>query len=140
MPDVFSPEKRRAVMQAIRGKDTKPELIVRRLVFALGFRYRLNDPSLPGKPDLVFKGRKKVIFVHGCYWHRHTCRRGRSTPTTQRSFWQAKFQANRIRDRKIARELRSLGWSFLIVWECETKPTRASTLSSRLNRFLSSAQ
>lgn len=137
MVDNFSPAKRRAIMQAVRGKDTKPELIVRRLVFSLGFRYRLHDSALPGKPDLVFKAKRKVIFVHGCYWHRHTCNRGRSFPAESREFWSAKFSKNKKRDAEVRRALLAIGWSVLVVWECQAKPTKSATLGRRINSFLS---
>jgi len=135
--DKFSPEKRRAIMQAIRGKDTKPELVVRRLVFSLGFRYRLHDPSLPGKPDLVFKSRRKAIFVHGCYWHRHSCPRGKSFPSGSRAFWGTKFEQNKKRDAKTRRALASLGWFSLVVWECQARPSKLASLRKRLASFLS---
>lgn len=124
-------------MQAVRGKDTKPELIVRRLVFSLGFRYRLHDPALPGKPDLVFKARRKAIFVHGCYWHRHTCNRGRSLPAGSRDFWSAKFSRNKKRDVEVRQSLSAIGWSALVVWECQAKPTKLASLGRRIASFLS---
>lgn len=124
-------------MQAIRGKDTKPELIVRRLVFSLGFRYRLHDRTLPGKPDLVFKAKHKVIFVHGCYWHRHTCNRGRSFPAGSQEFWSVKFSRNKTRDEEVRRALAAIGWSAMVVWECQTKPTKLRPLEKRITSFLS---
>lgn len=108
-------------MSRVRGKDTEPELVVRSMLHKLGYRYRLHLSKLPGKPDLVFPGRKKVIFVNGCYWHRHTCRRGRSVPDSNREVWLSKFKANRARDRAVRRQLKSMGWSVLTVWQCELK-------------------
>lgn len=111
---------RSALMSKIKGKDTGPELIVRRLVHALGYRYKLHDRSLPGSPDLVFSSRQKVILVHGCFWHWHHCMRDRATPRTRSQFWQAKLQLNRARDRRNRAALRQEGWDVLTVWECET--------------------
>ena len=121
-------------MSRIRGKDTKPELIVRRLVHGLGYRYRLHDRRLPGRPDLVFPGRRKVIFVHGCFWHRHDCRFGRVTPSTRRQFWMEKLEANKIRDTKNRRALRRLGWHVLVVWECQV--AGSVRIAERVARFL----
>jgi len=121
-------------MSRIRGKDTKPEMIVRRLVHAAGYRYRLHRRDLPGCPDLVFPGRGKVIFVHGCFWHRHRCRYGRPMPSTRKAFWKRKLEANRARDRKNRRALRRQGWDVFVVWECQTK--RPDWLLPRLVNFL----
>ncbi|MFA7279556.1 MAG: very short patch repair endonuclease [Sterolibacterium sp.] len=106
-------------MASIRASNTRPELIVRRLLFGLGYRYRLHAKGLPGKPDIVFPGRQKVIFVHGCYWHRHACKKGCSLPVTNRKFWQSKFAANEHRDENVQARLMKQGWKVLIVWECE---------------------
>jgi DNA mismatch endonuclease (patch repair protein) len=121
-------------MAAIRGKDTKPELIVRSIAHRLGFRFRLHAVDLPGRPDLVFRSRRAVVFVHGCYWHMHTCKRGRGTPTTNAAFWRAKRTRNRERDRRALAALRRAGWRVLVVWECETRPP--SRLVMVLTRFL----
>jgi len=121
-------------MSRIRGKDTKPEMIVRRLVHAAGYRYRLHRRDLPGCPDLVFPGRGKVVFVHGCFWHRHRCRYGRPMPSTRKAFWKRKLEANRARDRKNRRALRRQGWDVFVVWECQTK--RPDWLLPRLVNFL----
>jgi DNA mismatch endonuclease (patch repair protein) len=139
MTDKFSPAKRKTIMQAIRGKDTKPEKVVRSLVFSLGFRFRLHDSSLPGKPDLVFKTAKKVIFVHGCYWHRHNCQKGRSLPAINQTFWQQKFEANRKRDQRVRKDLRKAGWNVLVIWECQTKTTQRNRLLKILIRYLTHA-
>lgn len=106
-------------MSRVRNKDTKPEKSVRQLLTALGFRYRLQGRSLPGRPDIVFPRRKKVVFVHGCFWHRHEdCGR---MPKSRLEFWKAKLEANRSRDLKNQRELKEMGWDFLVIWECELK-------------------
>lgn len=136
MVDVLSPSQRRYCMSQIRDKDTKPELFVRRILHAEGYRYRLHDKKLPGKPDLVFSSRRKVIFVHGCFWHRHNCRYGRVTPKTRQEFWIAKLQGNRDRDLRNRRELRRLGWDVLVVWECQIK--RQEWLLERIINFLES--
>ncbi|WP_192255592.1 very short patch repair endonuclease [Mesorhizobium caraganae] len=127
-------ERRSAIMRAVKSRDTKPELVVRRLAHKAGFRYRLHRKDLPGKPDLVFAGRRKAIFVHGCFWHGHDCARGDRMPTQNRDYWSAKIQRNRARDTKNVRLLEADGWSVLVVWECELKD-RAS-LSSRVESFL----
>lgn len=108
-------------MSRVRGKNTAPEFVVRGLAHALGYRFRLHRKDLPGSPDLVFPSRHKVVFVHGCYWHRHPgCRRA-STPGTRRDFWEAKFARNVERDARKERELRQAGWDVLTIWECETR-------------------
>lgn len=131
--DVLSPEARRATMKTIKGKDTKPELAIRRLLHRNGFRFRLHAGDLPGKPDIVFPGRRKVIFVHGCFWHQHRCHAA-ERPASRREYWDAKLDANIRRDRGNQRRLHSMGWSSMIVWECQLK--RASFLERRLINFL----
>jgi len=121
-------------MAAIRGKDTKPELIVRSIAHRLGFRFRLHASGIPGKPDLVFRSRRAVVFVHGCYWHMHACKRGLSTPTTNAAFWHEKRDRNRVRDRRNIAALRRSGWRVLIVWECQAK--NPMKLAERLSAFL----
>ena len=121
-------------MSRIRGKDTKPEMVVRRLVHSLGFRYRLHVRSLPGTPDLVFTSRRKVVLVHGCFWHRHRCKYGRPTPATRARFWQNKLTQNVARDRRARRELRKAGWTPLVIWQCHTR--KAEQLKDRLLHFL----
>ncbi len=122
-------------MARIGSKDTGPELIVRRLLHALGYRYRLHRRHLPGTPDICFAGRKKAIFVHGCFWHRHDGCRRTTTPSTRRSYWEEKFRRNVVRDRRNLADLGGLGWEALVVWECETADLPA--LASRLANFLS---
>lgn len=121
MSDTLSPEARSERMSRVRGKDTKPEMAVRRLVHAMGYRYRLHRRDLPGIPDLVFGPLKKVIFVHGCFWHRHPdpqCKLARM-PKSRLDFWRPKLEGNRRRDERIEAELRGLGWRVMVVWECE---------------------
>jgi DNA mismatch endonuclease (patch repair protein) len=126
--------KRSLIMAAVHSKDTKPELAVRSLVHALGYRFRLHVASLPGKPDLVFPGRRKIIFVHGCFWHRHARCRYATSPKTRPEFWQEKFFTNVARDRRTRRELKKLGWSILTVWQCELK--NPQKLEVRIEGFL----
>ena len=132
--DTLTVVERSERMGRVRCKDTKPELIVRRLVHALGFRYRLHDAKLPGKPDLVFPGRGKVIFVHGCFWHRHKCKLGRPMPATRRDFWTTKFLANHQHDRVARQELRNAKWEMLALWECQTRDLE--NLNAKLAAFL----
>lgn len=132
--DVFTPAERSAVMAAVKGRGTKPEMIVRRLVHALGYRYRLHRKDLPGKPDLVFAGRRAVIFVHGCFWHGHDCARGAREPKQNAAYWAAKIARNRERDAANAVALCQAGWRVLTVWECEMKDRTA--LAARLQGFL----
>jgi len=124
-------------MRRIKSKDTKPELIVRKLVHGLGYRYRLHRRDLPGKPDLVFGSRRKVIFVHGCFWHGHddqACLDGRA-PRSNQAYWLPKLARNKLRDLASVAALESAGWDVLIIWECETRDT--GLLSCRLKGFLS---
>jgi DNA mismatch endonuclease (patch repair protein) len=117
--DKLTPERRSRNMGRIGSKDTKPEMLVRRLVHALGYRYRLHVKDLPGKPDLVFRSRKKVIFVHGCFWHQHKgCREGRM-PASRESYWAPKLARNVERVREHIRALKHLGWRTLVLWECQ---------------------
>ena len=125
---------RSLLMGSIRAKDTKPEMVVRRLAHAIGYRFRIHRKDLPGSPDLVLPGRRAVVFVHGCFWHRHEGCRLASTPKSNEAFWQVKFERNVIRDARKERELHALGWKILVVWECETKDTKA--VAERLQEFL----
>lgn len=108
-------------MRAVKGKNTAPEIIVRKIIHRLGYRYRLHDSSLPGKPDIVFQKKKKVIFVHGCFWHGHDCKRGNRIPTTNQPYWIKKIERNRKKNLVDREELQSNGWSVLIIWECDLK-------------------
>ena len=120
-------------MRRIKSKGMRPEMVVRRLVHGLGYRYRLHRHDLPGKPDLVFGPRRAVVFVHGCFWHQHDCRDGR-TPKSNPSYWVPKLTRNVDRDQRVRRELEILGWRVLVIWECETK--NEPELKSKLTRFL----
>ena len=108
-------------MAVVKSVDTRPEMIVRKLVYSLGYRYRLHVRSLPGCPDMVLASRRKIINVHGCFWHRHRCKAGRSHPASRRSHWVAKFSRNQQRDREVGRALRKAGWQVLTVWECQLR-------------------
>lgn len=121
-------------MQAVKGANTTPEMTVRRLLASEGYRYRLHRSDLPGRPDIAFVGRRKVIFVHGCFWHGHDCRRGSRMPKTNSAYWSAKIIRNRSRDVRTRAVLSEAGWSVLTVWECETKDRAA--LIRRLVEFL----
>jgi len=134
MVDVHTPEQRSRNMSAIRGRDTRPEIVVRSLVHGMGYRYRLHRRDLPGKPDLVFPRLRKVIFVHGCFWHVHDCPYGRVQPATNAAFWSEKRGGNADRDRRHAAELRRAGWRSLVIWECEIRDSER--LARRVKAFL----
>jgi DNA mismatch endonuclease (patch repair protein) len=121
MTDVFTPEKRSAVMRRVKARDTTPELKVRKLLTGLGLRYRLHRKDLPGAPDIVMPGRRLAIFVHGCFWHGHDCARGARVPKQNRDYWTAKIGRNRARDERTRAELHERGWTPLVIWECELK-------------------
>lgn len=136
--DTLSKAQRSERMSRVRGKDTKPELLVRRLVHGMGYRYRLHRRDLPGTPDLVFPGRRKVIFVHGCFWHRHpdpACKLAR-LPKSRREFWLPKLEGNRARDIENMARLEDLGWEAMTIWECQLRDRDA--LEARVRRFLDS--
>jgi DNA mismatch endonuclease (patch repair protein) len=133
--DVHTATQRSRNMAAIRCRDTKPELVVRSIAHRLGYRFRLHRRDLPGTPDLVFPRLRKVILVHGCYWHMHHCRWGRATPKTNAVFWETKRAANVARDRRTIVKLRRLGWHVLVIWECETRDARKT--QRRIEGFLS---
>ncbi len=121
MADVFTPEQRSAVMRAVKSRDTSPELRVRKAAHALGLRYRLGRKDLPGNPDLAFPARHVALFVHGCFWHGHTCPRGSRMPATNTAYWQAKIARNIARDARTAAALDEIGWRAELIWECETR-------------------
>lgn len=125
---------RSALMKRVRGSDTKPEMAVRKAAHAMGYRYRLHVRGLPGTPDLVFPRRKKVVFVHGCFWHRHQGCKRTTTPTLRREYWREKFEANVIRDNAQQIALKAAGWRTLVIWECETSDVRQ--IEARLREFL----
>ena len=132
--DKLDPARRSANMRKIRSKDMAPEMAVRRLVHGLGFRFRLHRPDLPGRPDIVMPRHRKIVFVHGCFWHLHEgCREGR-IPASRREYWEPKLNRNSARDTKHLAELEAAGWKCLVVWECETKDP--STLRGKLRQFL----
>ena len=135
MADRINSERRSWNMSRIRSKDTKPELHLRKALHRMGFRYRLHDRKLPGSPDLVFPKYKAVIFVHGCFWHRHGCK-WTTIPSSRKYFWNAKFAANVERDSKNVRELEALGWRVLIVWECELLKRDNNDLLEKLKNDL----
>jgi DNA mismatch endonuclease, patch repair protein len=121
MTDVHTPEQRSRNMAAIRGKDTKPEIVVRTVLHALGYRFRLHRRDLPGTPDIVLPKYRTVIFVHGCFWHSHDCRYGRVIPATRSEFWSNKRAGTVERDQRKIQVLKAEGWQVLTIWECETK-------------------
>jgi DNA mismatch endonuclease (patch repair protein) len=144
MMDTLSPEERSRVMSRVRAKDTKPEMSVRRLVHAMGYRYRLHGGAgsskkgklkLPGRPDLVFAGRKKVIFVHGCFWHGHEGCPNYRVPKSRRDYWVEKLEGNRRRDESHREKLREMGWQSLVAWECEVKKD-LEAVGARIKAFL----
>lgn len=134
MTDVFPPDKRSAVMRQVKGKNTTPEMKVRKALTGLGARYRLHRADLPGKPDIVMPGRKLAIFVHGCFWHGHDCARGARVPQQNRDYWTAKIDRNRARDAEHRKALSDAGWRVETIWECELKDSAA--LAARLQHLL----
>jgi DNA mismatch endonuclease (patch repair protein) len=136
MTDTLSKRERSKRMSLIRGRDTRLELSVRSITHKMGFRYRLHKSGLPGKPDMVFPGRKKIIFIHGCFWHRHesaNCKLAR-LPKSKLDFWRPKLEGNKLRDQSNERKLQELGWQVLTVWECETGDR--IVLAEKIRRFL----
>jgi DNA mismatch endonuclease, patch repair protein len=134
MVDVFSRGKRSWIMGRVRGRDTKPEMLVRSLVHRMGFRFRVHRRDLPGNPDIVLPRHRKVIFIHGCFWHGHPgCLRSKR-PTTNQTFWDRKLDGNLERDKRFQEQLLRMGWKVLVIWQCETKVP--DSLAMRLERFL----
>ncbi|MDR2213916.1 MAG: DNA mismatch endonuclease Vsr [Pseudomonadales bacterium] len=131
--DPLSKAQRSERMSRIKSSGTKPEMAVRRLTHGLGYRYRLSAKDLPGRPDLVFRSRRKVIFVHGCFWHQHGCGRYRM-PLSRKGFWLPKLEKNTERDKSVMKELSTIGWKALTIWECELKDM--SRVEKRIKRFL----
>jgi DNA mismatch endonuclease (patch repair protein) len=129
-----SPEVRRRTMQAVKSKDTAPELVVRSLAHRMGYRFRLHRKGLPGKPDLVFPGRQKVIFVHGCFWHGHDCARGARVPKSNQGYWKKKIYRNQQRDQENLTTLKTSGWRIAVFWECELRDLEH--VQKRLSAFL----
>lgn len=137
MTDTLSPTHRSWLMGRVGGKNTKPEMIVRRAAHKLGYRFRLHRKDLPGRPDIVFPALRKAIFVHGCFWHRHDCRKA-TTPKANGEFWQEKFRQNVERDRKSLSELASRGWDAMVIWGCETDDLQM--LNEKIFAFLGPKQ
>lgn len=134
MTDVFTKEKRHEIMANIKGRDTKPEKIVRSMIHRMGFRFSLHRTDLPGKPDIVLPRHRKIILVNGCFWHGHKGCKKATIPQTNTEFWTTKIEKNRSRDRRVVRQLRRLGWVVLVIWQCEiSKPDR---LLTKLEKFL----
>jgi len=136
--DVFDVQKRSAIMRSVKSKNTKPEMKIRRLLHRAGYRYRLHRADLPGKPDLVFPSRQKVIFVHGCFWHQHPGCRHADRPSSNNEYWQKKLDRNVARDAVTIKALRQLGWEALIVWECQTCPE--TEILNIIRSFLTDAE
>lgn len=134
--DVHTPIKRSFNMSKIKNKDTKPEIVVRKWLWKNNYRYRLHAQNLPGRPDIVFKSRKSIIFIHGCFWHRHDCKYA-TIPASRQDFWIKKFQKNVERDRKNMQSLDELGWRVLIIWECEIRKWSCFT-ELKIKHFLDS--
>lgn len=139
MADVLTPEQRQLNMRRIKGKDTQPELLIRRGLHARGLRYRLHDRTLPGRPDLVFPKYNTVVFIHGCFWHAHGCGMSK-LPATRQNFWMAKLSANAARDRKVVETLQAQGWRVLIIWECALRGPQRWTKDAVLDRAASFIQ
>jgi DNA mismatch endonuclease (patch repair protein) len=135
MTDNLSPAQRRACMTAVKSRDTTPERIVRSVLHSLGCRFALHRADLPGKPDIVMPARGRIVLVHGCFWHGHTCARGRRAPVTNARYWRMKIDRNRGRDKRALTALRRAGWRVLVVWECQTRDR--AKLAERLADFLS---
>lgn len=133
MTDVFTKKKRSEIMRGIQSKDTQPELVIRKALHALGYRYVLHDKRLPGKPDIVLSKHKTVIQVRGCFWHQHGCKKS-TVPKSNIEYWKNKLQKNRNRDKKNDKALSKLGWKVIIVWECETKGSEK--LEKTVNRVI----
>ena len=138
MTDTVDSAKRSEIMSRIRGRDTKPEMTVRRIAHGLGFRFRVHRRDLPGSPDIVFPRHRAVIMVHGCFWHRHRGCKYASSPRTRVQYWSNKFEVNVVRDERAATELRDLGWRVMVIWECETKNHEA--VAARIASYLRLAE
>ena len=137
MADIFDKEKRSEIMSKISGKNTKPELIIRKALFAEGYRYRLHRKDLPGNPDMVFPSRKKVIFINGCFWHGHNCKKA-ALPETHREFWEKKLNGNKERDKRNLVKLKAMGWKNLVIWQCQIKKSTLKTQIDKIKAFLES--
>ena len=136
MTDTLTKSQRFICMSRNTGTNTNTEMLVRHLIYSLGYRYRLHRRDLPGCPDMVFPSYRKVIFVNGCYWHRHKCKKGRSFPETRKQFWNSKFERTKQRDKENQKKLKKLGWKVLIIWECRIK--NPDKLKTQIIDFLGS--
>lgn len=136
MPDSFTREERSTVMSRVKGRDTQPERLVRQLLHSMGYRFRLQCKELPGTPDIVLPRHRKIVMVHGCFWHGHDACRRAARPSSNVEFWDRKLDANKARDQEALRKLSVLGWDVLVVWQCELRDT--SNLRIRLHRFMTS--
>ncbi len=134
--DTRTPEQRRRIMKAVKSKNTSPEVLVRKILHGLGYRFRLHRKDLPGNPDIVLPSRKKAIFVHGCFWHLHDCPKGRP-PKSRQEYWLPKLEKNAERDRIKEEQIRKAGWKVLVVWQCELKDIASAT--KRLQDFVENA-
>jgi DNA mismatch endonuclease, patch repair protein len=134
MPEKLTQSERSRIMASVKSRDTAPEMIVRHMVHKLGYRFRLHRRDLPGTPDLVFPKLRKIVNVHGCFWHMHICQRRRRSPVNNADYWRRKRVGNAARDRQTAAALQKAGWQLLVVWECETRSPKI--LLKRLMRFL----
>ncbi|HET6248168.1 MAG TPA: DNA mismatch endonuclease Vsr [Tepidisphaeraceae bacterium] len=134
MPEKFTKAERSRIMAAVKSRDTKPELLIRRLVHRLGYRFRLHRRDLPGTPDIVLPRLRKIINVHGCFWHMHSCRHAQRAPRANALYWRNKRLANARRDRRNLRRLRRAGWEVLVIWECQLKDVQR--MADRIRRFL----
>jgi DNA mismatch endonuclease (patch repair protein) len=136
MADFLTPAERSQLMSRIRGKNSRPEIALRRVLHGLGLRYRLHATELPGKPDLVFPRYKTIVFVHGCFWHRHAECRIATTPKSNTSFWLTKFERNVIRDIRVTNLLEERGWRVFVAWECELTPSKVQATGERLAKMI----
>jgi DNA mismatch endonuclease (patch repair protein) len=134
--DIFDRKKRSEIMKKVSGKNTNPEITVRKLLHRMGYRFRLHPLNLPGKPDIVLPKYKKIILIHGCFWHGHEgCKRSQ-LPNTNRDFWRDKISKNKDRDKIVIEKLKRLGWSILIIWDCEIRKRNLADLEEKLEKFL----
>jgi DNA mismatch endonuclease Vsr len=136
MPDIFTPEKRISIMSSVRNKNTLPELIVQSLLSYIGVKYEREKKLLNCRPDIIISDMKKIIFIHGCFWHGHDCKRGQ-LPETNRPFWENKIAKNKVRDQKNYVELNEAGWDYLVIWGCEIKKRNLDVLIEKIEKFLS---
>ena len=135
MTDIFTKEKRSDIMSRIKNKNTTPEVVIRKLIYSLGYRYCLHQKDLPGTPDIVFIKKKKAIFIHGCFWHGHCCKRG-SLPELNKEQWRAKILKNVERDHQSFEALINMGWEYIVIWQCEIKKHKMNEIKVRLVKFI----